>query len=295
MTITRESIAARGLTFSVRRAGDTGEPIMLLHGFPECSAMWEPVMTALAEEGWATAAPDQRGYSPGARPGDVEAYRHEELVADILALADAMEWQRFHLVAHDWGAIVGWQAAIAAPERLFSFTALSIPHYHAFAQASWSDPEVENYRRFLNLVLAPDGAAERVFGRHGMARFREEWNHHGAREIAETVGLLGEPGALTGALAWYRASGGHQRMLGQPALPVDVPTLLVTGRHDPYVRPMAIALGEDIPTIDYRRIDLDAGHWLVQERRIEVIAAIRDQLRRHAGGRPAPQSAGEME
>ncbi len=274
-------VSARGLDFTVRRVGRSGEPVMLLHGFPETSAMWSGVMSALAEAGYRCASPDQRGYSPGARPAEIEAYRHEELVEDILALADAVDFSRFHLVAHDWGAAIAWLVAIAAPARLASLTVLSIPHYHAFAAGTWTDPDVEDYRSFLALVLAPDGAAERVLGRDRLAVFRALMTQHRAAEHDEMVAVLGVPGALSAALAWYRASDGHRRMLSATPEPVTVPTLLIMGRDDPYAGATAIALGETIPTADYRRVDLDAGHWLIQEHPAEVTRLIVEQLRRH--------------
>ncbi|WP_343598853.1 alpha/beta hydrolase [Mycobacterium sp.] len=279
--MTQSIISARGLDFTVRHAGRAGEPVLLLHGFPETSAMWAGVMATLAGAGYRCAAPDQRGYSPGARPRDVEAYRHEELVEDVVAIADTLDFRRFHLVAHDWGAAIAWLVAIAAPSRLASLTVMSIPHYHAFAQATWADPDVEGYRAFLALVLAPDGAAERVLGRDRMAAFRATLTRHNPAELQQLLAVLGQPGALSAALAWYRAADGHRRMLSATAEPVTVPTVLVIGRDEPYAGRMAVSLGEQIPTADYRRIDLDAGHWLVQERPAEVTRAILDQLRRH--------------
>jgi pimeloyl-ACP methyl ester carboxylesterase len=65
-----------------------------------------------------------------------------------------------------------------------------------------------------------------------------------------------------------------------------VPTLLIMGRDEPYAGPLAVALGEKIPVADYRRVDLDAGHWLVQERPAEVTRAIIEQLRRYPVPRP---------
>ncbi|WP_343571895.1 alpha/beta fold hydrolase [Mycobacterium sp.] len=282
--MTQSIISARGMDFTVRRAGQAGEPVLLLHGFPETSAMWSAVMASLVGEGYRCAAPDQRGYSPGARPREVQAYRHEELVGDVVALADALGFSRFHLVAHDWGAAIAWLVAIAAPSRLASLTVLSIPHYHAFAEATWTDPDVEDYRRFLGLVLAPDGAAERVLGQDQLAAFRALLTHHSAAEHEQLVAVLDQPGALSAALAWYRASDGHRRMLSAAAEPVAVPTLLIMGRDEPYAGPLAVALGEAIPIADYRRVDLDAGHWLVQERPAEVTRAIIEQLR----GYPIP-------
>jgi pimeloyl-ACP methyl ester carboxylesterase len=278
-------VAANGWRFTVRAAGPAdGEPVVLLHGFPETSAMWVPTMTVLAAAGYRCVAPDQRGYSPGARPAEVSAYDGAELVADVLALADALGWSRFHLVGHDWGAAVGWRTAIADPNRLASLTVLSVPHYRAFAEASWSDPDEADYRRFLELVVAPEGAAERVLARDDFATFRAGWVFHDPAEIEATLSVLRAPGAFTAALAWYRAGDAHRRYRERPPDPVDVPTLLLWGTSDPYVRPAALTRAERIPVRDYRRVDLDAGHWLVQQRPQQVQREILAQLRRHGLG-----------
>ena len=76
---------------------------MLLHGFPQTSACWTPLLETLAAAGYRAVAPDQRGYSPTARPTAVAAYRLSELVADVVAIADRLGAEIFHLVGHDWG------------------------------------------------------------------------------------------------------------------------------------------------------------------------------------------------
>jgi len=81
---------------------------ILLHGFPETSIMWAGLMERLGEEGYRCFAPDQRGYSPGARPGTVEDYQYRKLVSDVMAQADALGYARFHLIGHDWGSAIGW-------------------------------------------------------------------------------------------------------------------------------------------------------------------------------------------
>src|SRR4030042_6205536 len=93
-------IAARGMTFHCRLAGmenPSSEPVILLRGFPETSAMWADLMAKLAEDRYRCFAPDQRGYSPGARPEVAEAYTYPELASDVIALADAVGFKRFHL------------------------------------------------------------------------------------------------------------------------------------------------------------------------------------------------------
>jgi alpha-beta hydrolase superfamily lysophospholipase len=81
---------------------------VLLHGFPQSTACWIRVAETLAAARYRMLAPDQRGYPAGARPAAVRAYRMPELVADVLALAEAA---RFHLVGHDWGGAVAWALA----------------------------------------------------------------------------------------------------------------------------------------------------------------------------------------
>jgi len=261
-------LQARGLAFTVRTAGPpSGPPVLLLHGFPETSAMWAPLMGGLAAAGYACAAPDQRGYSGGARPAGVAAYSYDELTADVLALADALGWERFHLVAHDWGAGVGWLAVKRAPGRIASYTALSIPHYRAFAEATWEDADAEGYRRFLRLVLAPDGAAERVLTRDDFASFRGIWKGD-AGLVDAYLEVLREPAAFTAMLDWYRASDGHRALLGKPAEASDqvsTPTLLLWGRDDPYARSGSLRRAQAYMQGPYRALELDAGHWLAQE------------------------------
>ena len=105
--IRARQITTRGFTFDVLESGSAGEPVLLLHGFPDTSLEWSGLMPVLSAAGYHCLAPDQRGYSPGARPTEVDAYKYEELVADAFAVGSELG-ERFHLVGHDWGANVGW-------------------------------------------------------------------------------------------------------------------------------------------------------------------------------------------
>jgi pimeloyl-ACP methyl ester carboxylesterase len=98
-----------GLVFDVRDEGSSdGDPIVLLHGFPESKESWDGVIPQLAAAGHRVLAPDQRGYSPRARARGRRAYRLRELAADIIAMVDAAAIDRFHVAGHDWGGAVAW-------------------------------------------------------------------------------------------------------------------------------------------------------------------------------------------
>jgi pimeloyl-ACP methyl ester carboxylesterase len=92
-------------------------------------------LPALAAAGFRAVTFDQRGYSSGVRPVEVDAYGPEDLIGDVLAVADALGWSRFDLVGHDWGSAVGWMTAAAFPERLRTLTAISTPHGAALGGA----------------------------------------------------------------------------------------------------------------------------------------------------------------
>ena len=135
-------IAANDMEFRarVRNLGGEGEGVILLHGWPQSSIAWEPLLESLAEAGYQVAAVDQRGYSPGARPDGMLNYSIASIVDDVFAIADALGFERFHLAGHDWGAAAGWGAVMTRPERIRSWSALSIPHSVSFVKAVQSDP-----------------------------------------------------------------------------------------------------------------------------------------------------------
>jgi pimeloyl-ACP methyl ester carboxylesterase len=113
---------------SVAEAGDpSGEPVVLLHGFPEHSHSWRFQLPALAEAGYHAVAPDLRGYGGSDRPTAVEAYAAPALVGDVAGLIRALGHERAHVVGHDWGGGLAWGLAGNLPEVVRSLTILNAP------------------------------------------------------------------------------------------------------------------------------------------------------------------------
>src|SRR3982751_6522036 len=125
-----------GLVFDVTDEGDPDAPtVVLLHGYPENRSSWLGVTPLLVAAGFRVLAPDQRGYSPRARPLRRRAYVMPELVGDVLSLVEASGAEKVHVVGHDWGGGVAWAFAHAHPDRLHTVTSLTTPHPRAFAKA----------------------------------------------------------------------------------------------------------------------------------------------------------------
>ena len=254
-----------GLVLDALEEGPADGPVvLLLHGFPQSSWCWRRVWPALAAAGLRVVAPDQRGYSPDARPVEVQAYRMTALVADAVAVLDAMGADRAHVVGHDWGAAVAWQLAGRHPDRVRTLTAVSVPHPLAFAAALRADPDQRARSRYMKDWQDP--GAEAVLLDGGLAAVLG-----GDPDGERYLRALAEPGALTAALSWYRA----QSLADLDGLgPVTAPVLHVWSDADPALGPVATYATAQHVAGPYRLEVLQGvGHW-VPERAADRLTAL---------------------
>ena len=260
-----------GLRFDLRTAGpDDGVPVVLLHGFPQTADAWEAQLAALAAAGYRAVAPDQRGYSPLARPRRRGAYRMDELVADALAFVDWTGAERVHLVGHDWGGAVAWAFASAHPDRLRTLTVLSTPHPSAFTRSLLGTQALRSwYMAFFQVPFLPDRLVPLALGRglrsSGLpAAFADRY-----------LSRLREPGAITAALNWYRAASIGSTSVGR----IDVPTMYVWSTGDPALgRPAAERTAEFVDGPYRFEVLDDVGHWIPETVPEELDRLLLDQL-----------------
>jgi pimeloyl-ACP methyl ester carboxylesterase len=269
-----------GLVFDVSVAGAPGAPlVLLLHGFAVSRHLYDAQLPALAAAGFLAAAPNQRGYSPDARPdpADFAQYDIEKLTADALALPAALGHgdRRFHLVGHDWGGSLAWDIAARCPERLASLAMLSRPHPAAFAKAMQEDPDQPHRSRHHKAFQDP-GAAETLLANDAeWLRVRHAANGVPAEASAKHLAVLGSRPAMEAALAWYRARGKVYRQVG----PVRVPTLFIWGDADDTVGRMAAEGTADFVDAPYRfEILPGAGHYAPDQMPDRVSALLVEHL-----------------
>lgn len=266
-------------TFDALTAGEPdGRPVLLLHGFPEAAIQWSEQLPVLAEAGCRAVAPDQRGYSPGARPENVFDYRVEALVDDVLAIADELGWQRFDLVGHDWGAAVSWAVAAFHPDRVRSLTAVSVPHPDPFGQAVREDEDQAQRSGYMQVFQSK--SAEKALLDEDAKKLRSIYERRvPAEHVEDYVRRLSEPGALTAALNWYRA----MRYSGRIG-PVRVPTLYVWSTEDAAVGSTAAFACEEYVQAPYRFEMLeDVSHWVPEETPETMSRLILENLHAHQG------------
>lgn len=274
-----ERFERQGLVFPVRDAGtDDGPVAILLHGFPQSGRAWDAVVPHLVRGGVRCLVPDQRGYAAGARPPRIRSYRLAELVEDVRALISASDRSAVHVVGHDWGAVVGWALAAAAPERVASLTALSVPHPSAYVRALVSSRQA--FAAWYIAAFALPRLPERYLAADNGTRLAAALVRSGQRRdrAASDAAAMAEPGALRAALNWYRALAlgtGAKRA----AAPVGVPTLYAWSDGDSAIRRSAARRCGAYVRGPYRYIELRGlSHWLPQEAPDVISALILEQI-----------------
>ena len=242
-----------GIRMHYVEAGE-GEPVVLLHGFPEFWYSWRKQLPALAP-GYRMVAPDLRGYhETEARP----PYDTETLQQDVLGLIEALGEKSAHIVGHDWGGAIAWQLAMNHPESVRSLAILNIPHpalsikglrsfkqlrrswYMFFFQLPWLPEQYVARNRYRQLARAIfRGIPPSEERSKDLAFYRESWETHG----------------LSGGINWYRALFRNPRRLADPVPIVTAPTTMIWGEED-------VALGKELTIGTERYVrDLDL-HYL---------------------------------
>lgn len=202
-------VRANGLDFHCLEQGQ-GEPLLLLHGFPDHAAAWRPLAERLAPS-FRVIAPDLRGYGRTSRPAAVEDYRIELLVKDVAALIEALDLSLVHLCGHDWGGVLAFAFAEQYPQKVASLTVFNAPPAGVLQAMIWDDPGQRAASQYISLLRSPqadalfneanvDALVERFLGEPHRRRllndadldaYRDAWTH---------------PGVWQAMLAWYRAA-----------------------------------------------------------------------------------------
>jgi pimeloyl-ACP methyl ester carboxylesterase len=198
-----------GLRVHVAEAG-AGDAVLMLHGFPQHWWAWRAVVPALAERHHVV-APDLRGAGWTDAPRD--GYTEGQLVADAVALLDALGLDRAHVVGLDIGGILGFRLCLAHPDRVRRFVFMGCPHpWPGLSGRLLARVLLRSWRLWPRAALSLPGLGPRLVGR-GRQRLprhmmREDlavpdlWS---AEDLGLFLGRLREPARARAAVALYRA------------------------------------------------------------------------------------------
>jgi pimeloyl-ACP methyl ester carboxylesterase len=199
MTYEIRTLRINGFHMSVLVAG-SGPDVLLVHGFPDDHKVWRNQIPALVEAGYRVIAPDTRGCGESEMSRAVSDYRIENLVTDLVTLLDALGIRKVRLIAHDWGAVIAWRLAIAHPERVDRYVALSVGHPTAYARGGIG----QKLKGYYILLLLTRGIAERLCTCCNWVLFRAMTRY--PEEFPSWRRNLSRPGRLTAGMNYYRAN-----------------------------------------------------------------------------------------
>ena len=261
-------------------AGPTGgEPVLLLHGFPQYWWSWRFQIPALAAAGYRVFAPDLRGYGDSFKPHDVAAYRMNHLLDDVSAIIREMSDKPVSVIAHDWGGNVGWHLTACRPNLVKKFAALNIPHPTVFQRSlrTWTQIKKSWYIFFFQLPELPENyitsADTLTKSMRGMSRRRE---HFDDVAMARYVAAFQKPDAARGALNYYRAA----LRWPEKRLPhIEAPVLHIWGEGDTALDIMNLdGTDKEVTNLRVERI-AEASHWVQEDAPEKVNALLLDFLR----------------
>jgi pimeloyl-ACP methyl ester carboxylesterase len=286
-----------GVELDVAVAGlPTNPPIILLHGFPESHRTWRHQIADLAEDHFVL-APDQRGFARSSKPEGVANYTPDKPVADMIALADHFDVERFTLVGHDWGGAIAWMAALNHPDRVARLIIINAPHPFIFQKSMFDDMAQREASQYIRAFRNTD--LEKHIDSIGLSAFFDGsfMRHTDFEKVKDEKPIYldqwGQPGAMTAMLNWYRASTllvpamdetpERPAFLDGPFPPLKVPTLVIWGLGDKALLPVQLeGLEALVPDLTLRKLE-GVGHFAPWEAPEKVTGAMREWLADHDG------------
>lgn len=290
-----------------------GPPVVLVHGFPELAFSWRHQLPALAHAGYRAIAPDMRGYGRTDKPAGISNYTIQKLIGDLEGLLHALDIDKAVFMGHDWGAMLVWQMALLAPERMSGLIALNIPHLRRPPINPITYMRLKLGKDFYIVNFQDSDEADRKFAAdpakfiNTMMRRRQASMHRDSStprkrkplsllaelEKAEPGGhaFLSEDelkyyadafaaGGFTGPINWYRNWKHNWKSTKRVRQTVLVPALFVGATNDRIISPKQIeAMRPLVPDLEIQMIE-DCGHWTQQEKPQELNKIVVEWLAR---------------
>lgn len=269
-----QRVEVNGLSLFVVDEG-AGEPVILLHGFPDSADLWRHQVPALLGGGFRVIAPDLRGFGDSDKPEKIDDYVIFNALADLRALMDALGVERAHVVGHDFGAGIAWLMGSVEPARVNKLAVLSVGHPGAISRPLFKQMQLSWYTFFFQFA----GTAEAALAKDDWSLFRA-WLAS-SPDMDRSIEAMSRPGALTAGLSWYRANMRPEiwgTEIPFPEVPVATMGIWSSGDFALTEEQMTDSVQYCSGPWRYERIE-GAGHWMQLDKPAEINALLLDFLR----------------
>ena len=297
-------IPVNGIALEVFEAGrqNAGNPIILLHGWPEHAFSWRHQVSVLVDAGYHVIVPNQRGYGNSSHPSEVIAYDIKHLTDDLVALLDHYEYENATFIGHDWGAMVTWWLTLLHPNRVKQLIALAVP-YQVRGERPWIewmeaflgsdyyfvhfnrqpgvadsilDKNVHQFLRNLFRKNIPPTPPESGMAMINLANAKDPKGEPvmSEHELAVFASAFKSSG-FTGSINWYRNLDRNWHLLANANPIIEQPSLMIYGEQD--LIPKFEGLSQFVSNVE--EVSLDCGHWIQQEKPTETNQVILEWLK----------------
>ena len=260
----------------------SGEPLMLLHGFPDFWYGWRDIILGLKDK-YRLIVPDMRGYNLSDKPEGVENYTLEILVEDIKGLSEALNLGKFSLAGHDWGGPIAWGFAEKYPKSLKKLILCNGPHLVVMRKALGKSKSQQKASSYILEFIKPNSAKKLmdndfqflkivVFGmvkkKNAISEFDKE----------KYIEAWSQPGAINAGLNYYRATFESLSKTDDWTGIINVPTLVIHGMKDIALTPKILeGLSDYVKDLKIVRVE-NASHWVMVDEPELVISNIKEFL-----------------
>ena len=263
----------------------SGEPVVLLHGFPDFWYMWRHQIPLLAEGGYRAIAVDMRGYNRSDAPVEIDAYSTSHLANDVVRVMDTLGIEKAAIVGHDWGGVTAWHLVMNHPERITKLVVINAPHPKAYMHALLRTSQL--FRSWYVFAFQVPRLPEMILEASGMRLLRRVWYHAagGSGDVTDSdvkkyAKAFSRKGKIRAALNYYRAAIRSLFHTGARRI-IAAPTLIIWGEKDKFlVSSLPEATRKWVPQLRIRKL-ARLGHWPQLEAPEEINALIVEFLARN--------------
>lgn len=258
----------------------SGEPIILLHGFPDFWYGWKNIIEGLKDE-FKLVVPDTRGINLSSKPEGVENYTTDILTMDVKLLSEALNLGKFTLVGHDWGGAIAWAFGHKYPELLKKLVIINAPHPKVFRKKIEGSAKQRRSSGYIFQLLKPGG--EQGLLKNDMlglkvSVFKTTVNKDAFTEEDKQMYIeaWSQPNSVLSGVNYYRANVNIEQSSGV----INVPTLVIHGMKDKFVRPLVLeGLSEYVKDLTIVKAE-NSSHWVMHDEPELVIKSIEEFIKK---------------
>ncbi|KAL4305577.1 hypothetical protein AHAS_Ahas16G0092200 [Arachis hypogaea] len=260
-------VEVNGINMHVAVKGQ-GPVVLFLHGFPELWYSWRHQILALSHKGYRCVAPDLRGFGDTDAPASVDSYNCVHVVSDLVALIQSLQVEKVFLVAHDWGAIIGWYLCLFRPELVKAYEEGKVEAEMAPLGAEYVIKNMLTNRR-IGPPIFPKGEYGTAFN-PDMTEDLPSWLTQ--QDLAYFVSKFEKTG-FTGGLNYYRNFNKNWELTAPwSGAKIKVPVKFIAGELDSVYTSLGMkdyiesgGFKEDVPGLEEVIIQPGVAHFNNQE------------------------------